>query len=389
LLNVRGYDAPTSPFTLSYGILHHNGEFDWFVEGSKLTDEVRAHVGDVRIHELDTFWDTLPALKGRHVIIEDQSAPFAVRLTLENSGATVISGVDPCQAPKAEKHPSELTGIRAAHIRDGAYLSQYLCWLEQQLANDAEVTELSAADQLTRFRAADPLFHSVSFPPISAVGENAALPHYHAEPESNAQIRSTKCYLVDSGGQYLDGGTTDVTRSIWLEQPSEAYCDAYTRVLKGYIAIDQQRFPTGTTGAQLDPFARQFLWQVGKDYGHGTGHGVGAFLNVHEGPQRISPTGSVALAAGNVLSNEPGYYLENHFGIRIENLVEIVEVEDGLLGISPLTLCPIDTRPIDRKMLSDGEASYLNDYHARVLAETGPLVDPVTLEWLKQRCAAI
>jgi Xaa-Pro aminopeptidase len=389
LLNVRGYDAPTSPFTLSYGILHHNGEFDWFVEGGKLTDEVRAHVGDVRIHELDTFWDALPALKGRHVIIEDQSAPFAVRLTLENSGATVISGVDPCQAPKAEKHPSELTGIRAAHIRDGAYLSQYLCWLEQQLANDLEVTELSAADQLTRFRATDPLFHSVSFPPISAVGENAALPHYHAEPDSNAQVRSTECYLVDSGGQYLDGGTTDVTRSIWLEQPSAAYCDAYTRVLKGYIAIDQQRFPTGTTGAQLDPFARQFLWQVGKDYGHGTGHGVGAFLNVHEGPQRISPAGSVALAAGNVLSNEPGYYLENHFGIRIENLVEIIELEDGLLGISPLTLCPIDTRPIERNMLTDREASYLNDYHARVLAETGPLVDPATLEWLKQRCAAI
>lgn len=389
LLNVRGYDAPISPFTLSYGILHHNGEFDWFVESDKLTNEVRDHVGDIRIHELETFWDTLPELKGRHVVVEDQSVPFAIKLTLENAGAVVISGSDPCQAPKAEKHSAELTGIRASHIRDGAYLSQYLCWLEKQLDSGAEVTEISAAEQLTEFRAADPLFHSVSFPPISAVGENAALPHYHAEADSDAQIHSNQCYLVDSGGQYLDGGTTDVTRSIWLENPSKAYCDAYTRVLKGYIAIDQQRFPLGTTGAQLDPFARQHLWQVGKDYGHGTGHGVGAFLNVHEGPQRISPAGNVALAAGNVLSNEPGYYLENHFGIRIENLVEVVEIENGLLGFSPLTLCPIDTRPIMREMLSDAEAAYLNAYHARVLAETGPLVDSETLNWMKVRCTAI
>lgn len=389
LLNVRGHDAPISPFTLSYGILHHNGEFDWFVQSRKLTDEVKAHVGDIRIHELDTFWDTLPTLEGRHVVVEDQSVPFAIKLTLENAGATVFSGVDPCQAPKAEKHSSELTGIRASHIRDGAYLSQYLCWLEQQLKNGEYLTEITAADQLTRYRASDPLFHSVSFPPISAVGENAALPHYHAEADSDAQIHLDKCYLVDSGGQYLDGGTTDVTRSIWLENPSADYCDAYTRVLKGYIAIDQQRFPAGTTGAQLDPFARQYLWQVGKDYGHGTGHGVGAFLNVHEGPQRISPAGNVPLVAGNVLSNEPGYYLENHFGIRIENLVEVVAVDDGLLGMSPLTLCPIDTRPIVRELLSDQEATYLNNYHARVLGETGPLVDSVTLKWLTKRCEAI
>lgn len=389
LLNIRGYDTEISPFTLSYGILHHNGEFDWFVEQEKLNDEVREHVGNIRIHELDTFWDTLPQLEGRQVVVEDSSIPFAAKLTLENSGATVVSGLDPCQAPKAEKHPSELTGMRAAHIRDGAYLSQYLCWLEKQLNNGNEVTELSAADQLTRFRAADPLFHSVSFPPISAVGQNAALPHYQPEPEHESQIRIDQCYLVDSGGQYLDGGTTDVTRSIWLENPSPEYCDAYTRVLKGYIAIDQQRFPAGTTGAQLDPFARQHLWQVGKDYGHGTGHGVGAFLNVHEGPQRISPAGNVAIAKGNVISNEPGYYQENQFGIRIENLVEVIEIEDGLLGISPLTLCPIDTRPIVRELLTESETAYLNSYHARVLAEIGPLVDQETLQWLNQRCSKI
>lgn len=389
LLNVRGYDAPISPFSLSYGILHHNGEFDWFVESTKLNDEVKTHVGGIQIHELDCFWDALPALKGRRVVIEDQSIPFAIKLTLENSGALITPGCDPCQAPKAEKNPSELTGMRAAHIRDGAHLSRFLCWLEEKTVSGIAVSEMEAADRLTQFRAEDPHFHSVSFPPISAVGANAALPHYHAEAESDAIISADQCYLLDSGGQYLDGGTTDVTRSIWLNNPSKEYCEAYTRVLKGYLAIDRQRFPKGTTGAQLDPLARQFLWQVGLDYGHGTGHGVGAFLNVHEGPQRISPMGNVALAAGNILSNEPGYYQEGKFGIRIENLVEVVEIEDGLLGMHPLTLCPIDTRPIIRDMLSATEIDHINAYHARVFTETGPLVDEKTLGWLSKRCAAI
>ncbi|MCR4376812.1 MAG: M24B family metallopeptidase, partial [Rhodospirillales bacterium] len=296
---------------------------------------------------------------------------------------------DPCQLPKACKSPPEIEGIKRAHVRDGAALSRFLAWLENN-APSGNVTELSAARHLDALRAQDELFRGLSFPTISGSGPHGAIVHYRVSAESNRTLKNGELYLVDSGGQYLDG-TTDVTRTVAIGKPKAEMRDRFTRVLKGHIAISRQRFPRGTQGQELDVLARRALWEAGLDYEHGTGHGVGTYLGVHEGPQRIAKRGpGVELRTGMVLSNEPGYYKANGFGIRIENLITVVSAptpkggEREMLGFEPLTMVPIDLNLIDPSLLDSGEIDWLNAYHARVNEALNPLVDEQTRLWLNR-----
>jgi Xaa-Pro aminopeptidase len=292
---------------------------------------------------------------------------------------------------KAVKNAAELDGARAAHLRDGVALTKFLCWFDAE-APKGKLTEISAALALEKFRRDTGVLKDLSFPTISAFGPHAALPHYRVTENSDARIGKGG-YLVDSGAQYLDG-TTDVTRTVTVGAPSRAFSDAYTRVLKGHIAIARAVFPPGTAGAQLDALARLSLWRAGLDFDHGVGHGVGSYLSVHEGPQRISKMGATALEPGMILSNEPGFYREGAFGIRIENLV-VVEPraipggERDMLGFETLTLAPIDTRPVDAKMLDADEKAWLNAFHARVRKRLSPLLTPAERAWLKRAAAPV
>ncbi|MBM3556222.1 MAG: M24 family metallopeptidase, partial [Alphaproteobacteria bacterium] len=290
--------------------------------------------------------------------------------------------------PKACKNAVELAGARAAHLRDGAALCRFLAWLDL-LAPTGRIDELAAADRLAEFRRETPLFRDLSFTTISGAGPNGAIVHYRASPESNRRIDPGTLYLVDSGGQYLDG-TTDVTRTVAIGIPTAEMRDRFTRVLKGHIALATAVFPEGTSGAQLDVLARRHLWRAGLDYDHGTGHGVGSYLSVHEGPQRIAKTGSaVALKPGMILSNEPGYYRAGHYGIRIENLVVVVEAppvpggEKRLLAFEVLTRAPIDLRLVEVGLLDAEERRWLNDYHETVRRDLWPRLDAPTRDWLE------
>ena len=309
--------------------------------------------------------------------------------------ANMIAGTLPVARMKAAKNAVELAGMRAAHRRDGLAMVKFLRWLDESLDAGQKLTELDAATQLERFRAEGERFKGLSFRTISGYGSNGAIIHYSVTPKTNKRLLPRGLYLVDSGAQYLDG-TTDITRTLALgNRTTKAQREAYTRVLKGHIALSQARFPHGTTGARLDTLARQFLWQVGLDYNHGTGHGVGAHLNVHEGPQSISPRGqSVPLEPGNIQSNEPGYYAPGKFGVRIENLVEVVELPasaraGSILGFETLTLCPIDKRPIEAKLLDQRERDWLNQYHARVRAALLPDLAQADAKWLRAACQPI
>ena len=395
LLNVRGADVANSPLPHSFAIVHGEGDVDWFVDRRKLLPEVSAHLGKaVSIEAPDALAGVLDGLAeaGKTVLIDEAATPVWMVDRLTEGGVKVIRGADPCALPKACKNDAELAGIRAAHRRDGAALTRFLAWLAA--APPGSVTELDAVARLAAMRTGGEHFRGPSFDTISGAGPNGAIVHYRVTAETNRTLEQGTLYLVDSGGQYLDG-TTDVTRTVAIGTPTPEHRDRFTRVLRGHIALATARFPRGTTGAQLDTLARQFLWQAGLDYDHGTGHGVGHYLNVHEGPQRISRLGSgAALQPGMVVSNEPGYYKTGAYGIRIENLVAVTAVDasdDGFLGFETLTLAPIDRALVEPAMLTADERGWLDAYHARVAETLAPLLedDAATLAWLKTATAPL
>ena len=389
LLNIRGGDVANTPLPLSFAILYATGKVKWFVDPAKITGGLEENLGtQVEIedplqfpHALDRLChETLPTR-----IDPTESASWIVD-RLKSTSTKLDLGADPSLLPKACKNAVELEGMRSAHRRDGAALVKFFAWLEQELLK-APVTELSAEEQLASFRSANNLYRGPSFDTISGAGGHGAIIHYRATQTTNRTLESGQLFLLDSGGQYLDG-TTDVTRTVAIGAPTAEMRDRFTRVLKGHIALAAIRFPEGTTGADLDILARQFLWAAGLNYNHGTGHGVGSYLGVHEGPQAISKRNTVPLKPGMVLSNEPGYYKAGHYGIRIENLQTVIEhvelnsAEHKIFGFETLTLVPIDRRLIDASMLTEQEKAWLNNYHARVRETLRPMVDQTSAKWL-------
>ena len=399
LLNVRGADVSRTPVALAFAIVHADAGVDLFIAPEKLTPEVRAHLGDaVRAQPRAEFAGALAGFAGKTVAVDPASAVAAIFAGLAEGGATVVEARDPCLLPKAVKNPVEIAGTIAAHRRDGAALTRFLHWFDGE-APKGNLTELTAAARLQQFREATNMLEDLSFDTISAAGPNGASPHYRVSEASSLPIRHDEIYLVDSGGQYRDG-TTDVTRTLIVGTPTAEMKDRFTRVLKGHIALARAVFPAGTRGVQLDSLARQFLWAAGLDYNHGTGHGVGSFLSVHEGPQRIAaawssqPGNDEPLQAGMILSNEPGYYKAGEYGIRIENLVlveprDVPGAEKPMLGFRELTLAPIDRNLIDTGLLDATERDWLNAYHARVQAEIGPQLDDAGQAWLAAATAAL
>ena len=398
VLNVRGRDVAHTPVALAYAIVDADGTADLYVASDKLTDAVRQHLGNaIRLHPRDAFAEGLERHAGKTIAVDPAGAVAAIFDALEAGGATVTARRDPVLLAKATKNPVEIAGHRAASVRDGAALARFLRWVEAE-APKGGLTELDCVARLQQFREATGVLLDTSFDTISATGAHGASPHYHATPESNARLELGQLYLVDSGGQYADG-TTDVTRVLPIGTPTAEMRDRFTRVLQGHIALATAVFPAGTTGGQLDGFARRPLWQVGLDYAHGTGHGVGAYLSVHEGPQRIAqpfyPGGGPAepLRAGMILSNEPGYYKAGEYGIRIENLllVEDRNFSDGapFLGFETLTFCPIERSMILPELLSTAERAWLDAYHAEVFAVLSPAFDAEERAWLAEKCAPI
>jgi len=401
LLNIRGADVDRTPVALSYVIAHADGTADWFIAPEKVPAEVAAQLGNaVRIRPRNHFTVALGELQGKRVAADPERAVAAIFSALEAAGATPIALTDPVVLPKAIKNAAEQAGHRAAQARDGAAVAQFLHWLSVE-GPKSGLDEIAAAERLHLFRRDTGDLRDLSFDTISGAGPNGAIVHYRVNEETNRKLEPNSVYLVDSGGQYPDG-TTDITRTVWIgpgEAPAEVR-DRYTRVLKGHIRLATQTFPTGTIGSQLDTLARQFLWEAGLDYAHGTGHGVGSFLAVHEGPQRIAkPRGGQTgteqeIIAGMILSNEPGYYKTGAYGIRIENLVLVEEraikgAEGEWLGFETLTLAPIDKALLDRSLLSDAEVAWWNAYHARVRDVLAPQLEGDALAWLKRACAPL
>jgi Xaa-Pro aminopeptidase len=389
LLNIRGGDVPYTPLPLSFAILRADASVALFIDQAKLMPETQSFLGNaVSIAPPDAFGAALEALGqgGRPVQADPASTSAWVFDRLKAGGARIHRAADPCLLAKACKNEVELGGTRAAHRRDGAALTRFLAWLAAA-APQGGLREIAVSDRLEEFRRAGDHFRGLSFPTISGAGANGAIVHYRASPASERALEPGSFYLVDSGAQYLDG-TTDVTRTIAIGDLSPEMRDRFTRVLKGHIALAMCRFPAGTTGSQLDALARHPLWQIGCDYDHGTGHGVGSYLGVHEGPQRISKVANhQALLPGMIVSDEPGYYRTGAYGIRIENLVAVVPIEHEaserpLLGFETLTLAPIDRNAIEPALMSDEEINWLDAYHARVRDTLTPLVDPATSLWL-------
>ena len=397
--NIRGADVTRTPVALAYALVHADGTADLFVASEKIGPELRQHLGNgVRLHERSAFESQLGELNGKTVVVDPERAVAAIFEALEKAGAKVVPMRDPTILPKALKNPAEISGQKAAQERDGAAIARFLHWIDQE-APKGEVDELIASDHLEALRRENPELRDLSFDSISGAGPNGAIVHYKSSETTNRKLETGTLYLIDSGGQYVDG-TTDITRTVPIGEPTEEMRDRFTRVLKGHIAIATAVFPKGTRGSQLDSFARRPLWEAGLDYAHGTGHGVGSFLSVHEGPQRISPVGSAQsggdepLQVGMILSNEPGYYKTGEYGIRIENLVLVVPREiDGaekeMLGFETLTFAPIDRRLVEPQMLESEELIWLNCYHAHVLAKIGPTLEGEDFAWLQRACAPI
>ncbi|ELA8065822.1 aminopeptidase P family protein [Vibrio parahaemolyticus] len=390
LLNVRGLDVSRLPVLLSHAILHADSSVEYFLDPARLPAEFAAHVGiGVTVHHPEALQSRLEAMSGKKVLLDPAISNAWFKLVLKNAGASVIAAADPCLMPKAAKNEVEIAGMKACHIRDGVAMSKFLCWLDAEVAAGNLHDEATLADRLEAFRKEDPTLMDLSFDTISAAGGNAAMCHYNHENQPEpGKLELNTLYLVDSGGQYLDG-TTDITRTIAIGQPSAEMIKQFTLALKGHIGVARARFPKGTRGYQIDTLARQHLWAEGYDYDHGTGHGVGHFLSVHEGPASISKKQiDVPLTEGMVLSNEPGYYRADAFGIRIENLELVVETPTNgdfpVLSFESLTRCPIDKRNINVDMLTRPELAWLNDYHQKVWEQISPLVEGEVKEWLRE-----
>lgn len=401
LLNMRGSDVDNTPVALSYVLAHADGTAELFIAPDKVTPELTQHLGNaVTVRDRAEFVPALEALDGKRVAVDPNHAVAGIFHALEQGGASVVRTDDPTVLPKAIKNPAEQQGHRDAQSRDGAAVARFLRWLGIE-APKGGVDELAAAAKLREFREAGGLLKDASFDTISAAAGHAALPHYKVDEDSNIPIPPSSIYLVDSGGQYLDG-TTDITRTVWIGpgEPTAEMVERNTRVLKGHIQLDMQKFPDRTTGGALDALARMHLWNGGVDYGHGTGHGVGSFLSVHEGPQRISKPGGAfpgtetSLREGMILSNEPGYYKPGEYGIRIENLVLVVDAgladsEGKYLGFETLTMVPLDRTLVDRALLSEAEIGWWNDYHTAVYATLAPQLEGDDLAWLEEQCAPL
>jgi len=395
LLNIRGGDIPRVPVPRAFAILHDDARVELFLDApGRVTPEARAGMGQegVRIAPQAGFETALDTLKGP-VRLHRESCPVAVAGRLAARGIEPDWGAEPCRLPKACKTPAELAGARAAHLRDGAAVTGFLAWLDAQ--PPGSLTEIAVVKRLETFRQATGRLRDISFETIAGSGPNGAIVHYRVTEASDRRLAPGDLLLLDSGGQYADG-TTDITRTLALGPPGEAERAAFTRVLKGMIAISMTRWPKGLAGRDLDALARWHLWQAGQDYDHGTGHGVGSYLSVHEGPQRLSRLGETVLEPGMILSNEPGYYRAGAFGIRIENLVAVRPAPDlpggdarEMLEFETLTLAPIDRRLIVPEMLSGAECAWLDAYHARVAREIGPLLDPGSRDWLARAVAPL
>ncbi len=390
ILNIRADDVPHTPFALSFALLHKTGAFDWYIDPSRVSAVAKQHIGKaLRLKAPNSLQADLKALKGQKIALDPATTPaWFVR---QLNKADIIRMDDPCALPKACKTKAEIRGAIAAHKIDGVALCQFLHWFDKQ-APKGQLREIDAAKIAEAFRTASGKLKDLSFDTIAGAGPNAAIVHYRVTEKTNRAIRPGELFLMDSGGQYASG-TTDVTRTILVrgKAPAKQAVDAFTRVLRGHIGLAMARFPVGTNGLQLDTLARAPLWAHGQDFDHGTGHGVGSYLSVHEGPQRISKGGTVALQEGMIVSNEPGFYVDGKFGIRIENLQYVTPAKASkngrpMMGFEPLTLAPIDRHLIDATQLTADERDWLNDYHRRVLQVIGPQLDSGAARWLKTAC---
>ena len=396
LFNIRGGDISHSPLVLAFALVPSRGKPSLFIDPAKIGGNVRGHLKDAaELLAPDALAERLSALgqKAARVRLDPETTPVRFAQILEAAGAKIVSGDDPCILPKAIKNAAEIAGARAAHIRDGAAMARFLAWLDMHSAS-GRVDEIGAAVKLEEFRRDTGELKDLSFDSISAAGPHGAVVHYRPTIASNLKLKARSLYLIDSGAQYADG-TTDVTRTIAVGAPSPAMRRHYTLVLKGHIGVASARFPKGTRGQDIDPFARRPLWEAGLDFDHGTGHGVGSYLSVHEPPQRISRTGSVELQPGMILSNEPGLYREGEYGIRLENLVLVTPpkpIKGGtreMLGFETLTLVPFDRRLIDPALLTRDELAWLNAYHAEVRRKIAPLLKGADRSWLREATASI
>ena len=390
LLNIRGADIPRNPVAHGFALLHDDARVDLFMARSKLVD-VLDHLGEtVQILEPEQFPDHLQALVGP-VRIDKTTVPQKISDIL---GPTAEFGDDPCALPKARKNAAEIAGSAAAHLRDGAAVVETLAWLDAQ--PPGSITEIDVVKTLEGFRAADPSLRDISFETISGTGPNGAVMHYRVTEETNTTLQDGHLLVLDSGGQYLDG-TTDITRTIAIGTPGRDEAEAFTRVLQGMIAISRLRWPEGRSGRELEAIGRLPLWMAGQDFNHGLGHGVGAYLSVHEGPQGLSRLNTVPLEPGMILSNEPGYYREGAFGIRIENLLVVedaapLDTSDAdrkMHAWRTLTFAPIDHRLVVPEMLSTGERDWLNSYHADVYRNIAPRLSASAAKWLETACAPL
>lgn len=396
LFNIRGSDVAHAPLPLAFAIIPADRRPSLYADPRKFSNAVCQKLQELtEIAPPEAFTHDLAAFAhvGATIRLDQATAAQAITVTIERVGGKAVRGADPIVAMKARKNATEIEGARAAHRRDGAALTNFLAWLDA-IAPKGVITEIEAVEALEDFRKATGLLKDISFPTIAGAGPNGAIVHYRVTRRTDLGLAPRELFLVDSGGQYEDG-TTDVTRTVTIGEPTEEMRDRFTRVLKGHIAIARAVFPEGTTGAQLDSFARASLWAAGLDFDHGTGHGVGSFLSVHEGPARISKLGNVALERGMILSNEPGYYKEDAYGIRIENLVLVTEAppvagaEKPLNTFETLTLAPIDVRLVLPSLMTECEIAWLNAYHARVRETLLPLVYDETKHWLENATRAI
>ncbi|MFT6073461.1 MAG: Xaa-Pro aminopeptidase [Yoonia sp.] len=393
LLNIRGTDIARNPVPQSFAILRKSGHVDLFAGPGK-AGNIQEHLGsDVTLHDISDFLDVLKGLNGS-VLIDGRTCPDIVATALSDAGCEVVQGKDPCILPKACKNPVEIAGSKAAHTRDAVAMVRFLAWLDAQ-GPDAGLTEIDVVTALEGFRTRTNALRDISFETICGAGPNGAIVHYRVSEDTNRALAQSELLLVDSGGQYIDG-TTDITRTMAIGNSTAEHQRCYTRVLQGMIAVSRIRFPHGVGGQHLDALARAPLWLAGQDYDHGTGHGVGSYLSVHEGPQGISRRSEVALQQGMILSNEPGYYREGAFGIRIENLIVVVEApalagadDRQMLAFETLTYVPFDRRLIDTSLLSTKERHWIDGYHADTLHLLEPLLATSDCDWLTRACAPL
>ncbi len=393
LLNIRGDDVPFTPFALGFGLVYADGRTAFFIDPARIPDETRSWLGN-RVSVLDraALLPALDALKDKTVRIDPSGSPVWFAQRLRSAGAAISLSGDPCLLPKACKNQTEQNGARAAHLRDAVAVCRFLHWLSIAGPSGQE-SEISAAEALVDFRRQADGFCGESFPAISGAGEHGAIIHYRVNNQTNRPIRSNEVYLIDSGAQYPDG-TTDITRTLWIgpDDPPADLRQQVTQVMQGHIAIATAVFPEGVSGVHLDVLARRALWQSGLDYDHGTGHGVGSYLSVHEGPVSISRLARpVAIAAGMILSDEPGYYRPGHYGIRLENLLlvqpaDLPQANKPFLRFETLTLAPFDRRLFDVSRLTQHERQWIDAYHARVLQMVGPALGEAERSWLEHAC---